>query len=377
MWELHETKGNKGGNLTYFGTNARTNAPPTYLPPLAAVQPYNFFSHKLVLDVPLYTGGRLENAIDAQKHGVQAAERGLEANKQQIQLEATVAFYQVLEAKDLSEVARESVNSLTIHLHNVEQQYDAGVVAKADVLRSKVQVANVQNNLIQAENNYEMSVYQLNHVMGLPLRGELELRAALEDVPYPLSMDESINYALQHRPELEQAQAQVAIAEDQVKIAKGEKRPSVSFVGTNVWDDTDYPGIDYKHWAVSLNAQWNLFDSGVVNAKIAKANHATTAAKERARDVEDNIGLEVSQAYLNIIEAKKRIDTSNVAVEEAETDFMVAQKRYSNGIGINLDVIDAELALNTAKTNYIRALYDYNVSRAKLDKAIGLHAGKA
>lgn len=128
---------------------------------------------------------------------------------------------------------------------------------------------------------------------------------------------------------------------------------------------------------MSLNAQWNLFDSGVVNAKIAKANHAITTAKERARDVEDNIGLEVSQAYLNIIEAKKRIDTSTIAVEEAETDFMVAQKRYSNGIGINLDVIDAELALNTAKTNYIRALYDYNVSRAKLDRAIGLHTGKA
>ncbi|MBP2646347.1 MAG: outer rane efflux protein, partial [Firmicutes bacterium] len=64
-----------------------------------------------------------------------------------------------------------------------------------------------------------------------------------------------------------------------------------------------------------------------------------------------------------------------VAVEEAVTDFDVAQKRYNNGIGINLDVIDAELAMNTAKTNYTKALYDYNVSRAKLDKAIGIAAG--
>ena len=71
-------------------------------------------------------------------------------------------------------------------------------------------------------------------------------------------------------------------------------------------------------------------------------------------------------------EAEKRIDTSSVAVTKAEEDFKIAQVRYNAGVGTNLDVIDAELALAQAKTNYIQALYDYNTGKAKVEKAMGL-----
>lgn len=372
LWGVDEAKGMKGFSLTYSNTSMRSTAPPSFVSTLDAVTPYNYISHDLTLAVPLYTGGKLENAIEAKKLGAQIADLSLETNKQQVKLDATVGFYQVIEAKDLVKVAQESVDSLTEHLNSVQQQFDAGVVAKADILRSKVQVANVQDNLITAENNYAMAMYQLNHVMGLPLRGELELKSELTYQPYSLTMEESVNYALKNRVELEQSKDGVAIAEDQIKIAKGEKLPTVSLSGTNTWDSMEYPGTGYNHWTVELTAQWDLFDSGVSKSKIEEGKYAMTAASEQAKDMKDNITLEVSQSYLSLREAEKRIETNKVAVDEAGIDFEVAQKRYSNGLGINLDVIDAELALNTAKTNYIRALYDYNVSRAKLDKAIGV-----
>jgi outer membrane protein len=302
------------------------------------------------------------------------ADWSFDTTKQQIKLEASVAFYQVLEAKDYAKIARESVEALTIHLKNTESQFDAGVIAKADVLRSKVQLANAQTNLIKVENAYELALLNLNHVMGQPLRTEVVLNAELKNDPYPLTMDACIDYALKNRLELKQAQTMVAIAQDQVNIAKGEKLPSVSLVGMNVWDDTNNPGTNSKNWTVALMSQWNVFDSGVTDSKVAGANQAKVSAKEQARDTEDKIVLHVSQAYLNLKEAKKRIDTTKVAVEEAETDFDMAQKRYFSGVGINLDVIDAEVALNTAKTNYVKALYDYNVSRANLDRAIGIKA---
>jgi len=82
--------------------------------------------------------------------------------------------------------------------------------------------------------------------------------------------------------------------------------------------------------------------------------------------------LQVRQAFLSIKEAEKRIDTSQVAVNQAQEDFRMSQVRYEAGVGTNLDVIDAELALTQAKTNYIQALYDYNTSKALLDQAMGV-----
>lgn len=374
IWSFKEAKGKKGLSLTYNGIASRTDDPPSWVPSTAQIDPFNYYSHKLTLALPLYTGGQLESAIEAQKRGAQVADWSFDTTKQQIKLEASVAFYQVLEAKDYAKIARESVEALTIHLKNTESQFDAGVIAKADVLRSKVQLANAQTNLIKVENAYELALLNLNHVMGQPLRTEVVLNAELKNDPYPLTMDACIDYALKNRLELKQAQTMVAIAQDKVNIAKGEKLPSVSLVGMNVWDDTNNPGTNSKNWTVALMSQWNVFDSGVTDSKVAGANQAKVSAKEQARDTEDKIVLHVSQAYLNLKEAKKRIDTTKVAVEEAETDFDMAQKRYFSGVGINLDVIDAEVALNTAKTNYVKALYDYNVSRANLDRAIGIKA---
>ena len=71
-------------------------------------------------------------------------------------------------------------------------------------------------------------------------------------------------------------------------------------------------------------------------------------------------------------EAEKRIDTTKVAVVQAEEDYKIAQVRYSAGVGTNLDVMDSQVALTQAKTNYIQALYDYNTSKAKLEKAMGI-----
>ncbi|MBP2645712.1 MAG: outer rane efflux protein, partial [Firmicutes bacterium] len=120
-WALEEAKGNKGFSLTYTNTNARLTEPPSYIGSLDSVDPYNYFSNKLTLAVPLYTGRKVENAIEAQKLGAKVADLSLSTSKQQIKLDTTVDFYQVLQAGNLLEVAKQSVDTLTNHLHNVER----------------------------------------------------------------------------------------------------------------------------------------------------------------------------------------------------------------------------------------------------------------
>ena len=116
----------------------------------------------------------------------------------------------------------------------------------------------------------------------------------------------------------------------------------------------------------------NIFDSGVTLSKIHGAEADLKKAEETYRDTVDVVNLDVRTNYLSLREAEKRIKTTELAVEQADEDYRIAQLRYMNGVGTNTDVLDAQVALTQAKTNYTQALYDYNTSKTNLETSIGV-----
>lgn len=330
------------------------------------------YDNKITLTIPLYTGGKAEGTVEKAKISYKVSDLSVAKAYQQVKQDATTGYYSVLQARNLVKVAQESVDMLAAHLKNVQAQYEVGTVAKSDVLRSEVELANAQQNLIKAQNTYELAVSSLNNVMGLSLDTELAIKEDLKYEKYSQSLKDSIGYAMVHRPEVIQADANIDAAQKDIQVAKSGYRPSLTFQGAQDWNKDKFPGDDNSNWSLSLIASWTAFDSGVTDAKVKQADAATEKAKQQAKQTRDSVQLEVRQNYLSMQEAEKRIDTSQVAVEKAEEDFKIAQVRYSAGVGTNIDVIDAQVALTQAKTNYIQAMYDYNTSRAKLDKAMGI-----
>lgn len=98
------------------------------------------------------------------------------------------------------------------------------------------------------------------------------------------------------------------------------------------------------------------------------------SAEETLLKARESIELEIRQDYLNILSAREQIRATEAAVEQAEEAYKIATVRYRSGVGINLDVLDAQLALNKARTNHITALYNYNVGLATLENAMGIPA---
>lgn len=371
-WAVRAAQAGKGITIDYTHSDMRSSAPPTGTGSLAAVSPYNYFSNKISASIPLYTGGRLESAIAQAKLGLKVSELDTHAVKQQLRLDTTIGYFNVLQSVNMLEIARQTERDFAAHLKRVQEMYDTGVVARHDVLQTKVKLANAENNLVIAQNQYNLAVYSLNKTIGLPLRGEIKTKELLTYQKYAFDLGDITLYGLTHRPEMAQQQANIKIAEKQVNIAQGDKRPTIILTGINSWDDQDFAGTKNRDWTAMLVTQFNVFDSGNTDAKVNQAKASVIAAREQARQTKDNISLEISDAYLSLREAEKRIDTNNVAVEEAIANFDIAKDRYSAGVGTNLDVMDAELALSQAKTNYIQSLYDYNTSKARLDKAMGL-----
>lgn len=330
-------------------------------------------SGSLRMNWQLYSGGRVEGQIDQAKRGVGVADLGVEKTKQQLKLDTTTAYFTILQTKNLVEVNQQSVSNLQEHLNSVQAKYDVGVVAKSDVLRAEVELANAQQNLIKAQNNYDLAVAGLLNAMTIDPGTELALTDTLSYNKYDKTLDDSLQ-AAQTRPDVAQAEENVKISETAIKMAKSGKLPSVSLSASNGWNGSVLPGSGDDDWSVGLSASWSIFDAGSTSAKVKQADASLDKAKEQLVQVKNSAALEVRQNYLSMQEAEKRIDTNKVAVGKAEEDLVIAREKYNAGVGTNLDVIDAQLALTQAKTNEIQALFDYNVNVAKIDKAIGLKA---
>lgn len=371
-WAVREAQAAKGPTLTFVHADTRTS-PARVISTTGRVPDIsNNFDNKLKLNMDLYTGGRVEALITQAELSLQSADLELAKNRQQTKLDATSGYFSLLQNRNLVQVNQESVDNFTAHLRNVQAQYDVGTVARSDVLRSEVELANAQQKLIQAQNNYEVAMATLSNVLGLPHSSEIKLKEELKYEKYGQSLDDCLKFALVNRPDVNQAQAGLDRSKEGVKVARSGYLPTISVIGTKDWYDSEFPGEKNHNWYAGVSASLTLFDTQLTRSKVKEAEYAVVNASETARQTRDSVALDVRKAYLNMREAEKRIETSKVAVDKAEEDFKIAQVRYTAGVGTNLDVIDAQLALTQAKTNYIQAMYDYNSNRANLDKAMGV-----
>ena len=332
----------------------------------------NNHANSLSASLPIFTGGKLSGTIKQATANYQYNEVGVQRTYNEMRSTVTDGYFKMLQADNLQKLNAESVTRLEDHLKNVQAQYDVGVVAKVDVLRSQVELANAKQTLIQAENSYQVAEANMNKIVGLPMDTNLKLDNLLVYNAYDKNMDDCLAYAAEHRPELMQAKYGVDAAKGALMVARSGHMPQVAASATQQWSDSNWPGDENGKWGVGVNVSLNVFDTGVTLSKIHGAEADLKKAEETYRDTVNAVNLDVRSNYLGLREAEKRISTTKLAVEQADEDYRIAQLRYMSGVGTNTDVLDAQVALTQAKTNYTQALYDYNTSKTALETSIGV-----
>lgn len=332
----------------------------------------NNHANSLTASLPIFTGGKLSGTIKQAKANYQYNEVGVQRTYNEMRSTVTDGYFKMLQADNMQKLSAESVTRLEDHLKNVQAQYDVGVVAKVDVLRSQVELANAKQTLIQAENSYQVAEANMNKIVGLPMDTTLKLDNLLVYNAYDQNMDDCLAYAAEHRPELMQAKYGVDAAKGALMVARSGHMPQVAASATQQWSDSNWPGDEDGKWGVGVNVSLNVFDTGVTLSKIHGAEADLKKAEETYRDTVNAVNLDVRSNYLGLREAEKRISTTKLAVEQADEDYRIAQLRYMSGVGTNTDVLDAQVALTQAKTNYTQALYDYNTSKTALETSIGV-----
>jgi outer membrane protein TolC len=365
---INEAKSKKMPQVGYTFSTSRTAGP-------AIPSTQNKFGNGLSVELPVYTGGLVEGQIDNAKIGKTDAQETILKTEQATKYSAIEGYYQLLANKELQGVYHEAVDNLQGHLDNVQAQYNVGTKAKVDVLSSAVSLANAKTTALTADNAVAISESNLNNILGLPL--ETKLNLADHQLPfdtYNISLQEAMDYAMKYRPEVLQAALAVQKAENNIDIADAGNKPTVSVKGSNDWGDTTFPGIDAnkRQWSVGANLTYKFYDGGTTKAKVAQAKQDLLVARETEQKTRESVQLQVKQAYLNIRSAAQKVEETQTVVDQARENYRIQNIRYQAGVGINLDVLDAQLSLNKAQVNHIQALYDYNVGIAKLEQVMGV-----
>lgn len=322
--------------------------------------------------LPLYSGGANEANIAAGELGARAARLATERAREDLKYEVTAAYWDAVEAGKKIEVQRDTVNKYDAHLKNVTALYEAGAQAKIDVLRSSVELSNARQELIRAENTYEVSLATLRNLLNISRTEPLTLTSEVAYQPFESSVEDCISYANRSRLDLAEERMKVQQKELAVESARAGKKPNVSLtLGTGLSSQFEPRHDTSADVSASVGVSWNIFDSGVTRGAIEAAEAERDIALLTLKKAEETIDLNLRKAYLNMREAEQRFTATGDAVRQAREDDHIANERYRAGEGILLDIIDAQTALSAAETNAISARYDYARYRAQVENLMG------
>ena len=333
------------------------------------------YQFSMSLSLPLFTGGRLTSGFKQAKYGLLSSEEVFRQSNHVTVFNAKQAFFGCLLAKYFVKVAEEAVEVAEKHLKNVKTMYEVGMASKFDLLRSEVEVANLKPRLIKARNNLQVAELNLKTLLGLDLSQPLEIKGELTYEPVEPDLEACLMRAQQNRPEIKQVGYQKKIAGEMFKIARASKLPTVSVQGQyNFWADKFNFKEDtwQSYYAVNLVFTVPIFNGFAASAQMAQSQAMIREFELTQKGLMETIRFEVRQSILNLKVAQESLLSQEKNVEQAQESLRIAELNYSEGLATSLDVSSAQAALSQAKTNYSQALYDYVISLAQLDKAMGV-----
>lgn len=362
-------------------TYTRLDEPPYFgLPPMipmTQVGTRDIYNWTTSVTQPVFTGGALINNYLLTKIGVDIAKMEFEKTKLDLALQVKEAYYSVLKAQKGVEVTEQAVQQLEAHYKVAQAFFDAGIIPKNDLLQVEVQLAQSKQDLIRAQNALEVARAVFNTLLRRDINDAVRLEEVLEYTPVTIDIAALTEEALRERPELKLSELGLKSAKKVVGIAASRLLPQLSVVFTYAREG-DEPAVngsrfqrDADSWNVMGVAQWEVWDWGNAWWGVGESKAKVFQAERALEQVEDAIKLDVKEAALRLNEARENILVAEAAVSQAEENFRINEERYKGQVATSTDVIDALTMLTRARTNYYSALSDYNIAKARLQRAIG------
>ncbi|HAM42823.1 MAG TPA: hypothetical protein DCP52_03185 [Elusimicrobia bacterium] len=328
----------------------------------------------------LWSGGQIRNSVNLAKVG---AEQGL-FNLRHVQDTVTkqvVGFcYDIIYAAALIRVQEEYLDIAKQHLDEAQAKYKQGLASSLDVLTQKVKVENIEPTVLQAKKNFELGNLYLRQILNRDPEDRIYLTWTQKDLELPQtpSLDELYNMAMEKRPELKLSKLAVDAAHYNIKIARAGHMPVLALNGNYTYNgvtDNGFPQHkqDY-YWSSSAGVTLSvpLFEGFKVSSQVAQKELAYEQAVAAYQNKMKNVRIQVKEAWLNLEEARSRIEATKGVVEQARENLNSQMKRYRAGLTSQLEVNDAISNVNDSDLKYVQAVYDGAIALSDLKFAVGV-----
>ncbi|MEK9136766.1 MAG: TolC family protein [Bacteroidota bacterium] len=382
-----ETNASRLPSLKFGGAYTRLSDVPPFnigpFPPILTtpinVSPavLNNYNLKLSFTQPLFTGFRMDALSAAADYSAEAQNFEYSKDRSDLIYNVRVAYWSLYKAIQIKKVIDENVEQVRAHLKDVQNLMVQGMTTNNDVLKVQVQLSDAQLKQIDASNGVRLAMIALNNTIGIPLTIEIDLESKVVHQPKDYGdLNKLIEQAMERRPELKAMDSRVKAGEAGVTAAKSGWFPQIYLSGNYYYSRPNqrlFPTQDiFKDtWDVSVGVSLDIWNWGTTLHQTDQAQAQLAQARDAVGQIQDGITLELTQSYLNVQQAKERITVADQGVKQAEENYRVTNKRFNAGLVSTSEMLDAEVALLQAKTSQTNALVDYEISQARIEKAIG------
>ena len=331
---------------------------------------FNYFIlGQITLQQMLYDFGVTQNQATIRRLEYEGQKSTLSETINNVIYQTKEAYFNLLYSYEKKRVAETTVSQYTMFYDQAKAFYEIGLNPKVDVTIAESNLSNAKLELIQANNAVNLAVAKLNNVMGVPFIDAYTVQERLRYEPVSITLDGAVDIARDARPDLKLAETKVETAKQTLKLVKKSYFPTLSIEGQYQLGGKSWT----SNYGYNLGGYLNFptVNGMLVRNEIKEARYLYDKELANAQYTQNQIYLEIQNAYLTLVEKKNQIPVAILQVKQAKENYELSYGRYRVGEADPIELKEAQTTYQTAQLNYYGALYQYNSAKAALEKAIG------
>jgi outer membrane protein len=329
------------------------------------------------LQQPLFTGLRIYHSIAQARARLEEGSSNFRLQRQELLFQVRLDFWNLVKAQEVQKFIQDNIQQVNAHIKEIEDLFARGLVTYNEVLKGRLQLADVALRELEAENARALAQARLNILIGLPAQMAFEPAFSLTRNPEPPGpLEALIADARRQRPETAAMLQRLKAAREGMAIARSGWYPGIILAGNYQYalpNPRQFPPTEnfVATWDIGIIASVDVGRWPSVARKTEQAASQLAQTQEALGQLQDAIALEVIQAYLELKKSGQQIGVAESIVQQAEENYKIIDKKFKNGLALSTDLLDAELARLEGNLKLSQARVDNQIAQAALLRALG------
>ncbi len=312
--------------------------------------------------------------IGASQIYLNLSKENLKSTVSKTTLDVKKAYYGVLLARDILKITKSRFANANEHLKTIRSMRAQGLISEYDQMQAEVQVENIRPVILQLENVLQNATNGLKILLNLDQNKSIQVMGEMTYAEEPLPTEaELVHQALRSNLTLSTLKIKRQLDDELAAIDRGGYWPTLAAFGNYTYAGSG-EGWDFQNYSssmVGLSFSINLFQGGRTAQKVEQDEIAGRKTDQQISLLSDATQNGIKSRLNDLKRVKSIITLMQRNIDLAQRAYEIARDRYKQGLGSELELKDADVALGQAKTNYTNAVHDYLIAKAELDNLVG------